>query len=618
IDTKNPVSSGIFGYMSYDLKDVLEKLPRTSIDDLSLPDILLYAPAIIIVHDIKKDKIFLNIPVRDNNLYDDLDLFNRIISKPFLQNSDFRCEVSTFKSNFSKSRYIEAINKIKEYIVSGHVYQVNLAQRFETDFSGEPYSFFKTLYNRNPAPFFAFINASNHYIVSTSPERFILQNGCDVETRPIKGTRPRGVTELEDEDMRVDLVKSKKDDAELSMIVDLLRNDLGKVSRGGSVKVFEHKRIEAYQNVYHLISIVKGTLEEKFDSVDIIKATFPGGSITGCPKIRAMEIIDELEPNRRHIYTGSIGYISFHDTMDFSIAIRTATIYKEKLFFSVGGGIVFDSDPEKEYEETLHKGKTLMEVFCKKNVIPKSWIWKNGSLLPSDEANVSIMSQGFQYGYGFFETIRVDSMQIQYLDEHIERFYSTWDNLFCTEHPDLTWKDIIFQVIEKNGLSNSVAAVKIIAAKDIDNYNLIVTARSYTNRLENKKEKGLNLIVYPYQRELHLADHKTLNYLYYLKAGEWAKSKGYDEALILNSDGTVSETNTGNILLIKDKTVIIPISSHVLPGVMAKVVVKKYSSSGYRIEYKKLTPYELLESGSVFVTNSLMGMVPVLSIGKNK
>ncbi|MBW2195839.1 MAG: anthranilate synthase component I family protein, partial [Deltaproteobacteria bacterium] len=217
---------------------------------------------------------------------------------------------------------MDAIKRIKKYIVSGHVYQVNMSQRFEMGFAGDPFRLFKRLYKSNPAPFFAYINAGDHQVLSTSPERFIFQQGRRVETRPIKGTRPRGKTLAEDSALRFELEQSKKDDAELSMIVDLLRNDMGKVCKPGSVRVVEHKRTEAYQNVYHLVSVVEGILNCKHDAVDLIMATFPGGSITGCPKVRAMEIIDELEPKRRHIYTGAIGYVSFHDTMDLSIAIR--------------------------------------------------------------------------------------------------------------------------------------------------------------------------------------------------------------------------------------------------------------------------------------------------------
>ncbi len=266
------------------------------------------------------------------------------------------------KSNFSKERYIEAIKTIREYIRKGDVYQVNMSQRFCADFRGDALTLFFRLFCLRPAPFYAYINAKDHFIVCTSMERFLFSDGKIIETRPIKGTRPRGKTLQEDLFYKKDLLTNPKDDAELSMIVDLLRNDLGKICVPGTVKVKEHKRIETYAYVHHLVSIVEGRLIPYTDTFSkIINATFPGGSITGCPKIRAMEIIDELEPNVRHVYTGSIGYFGVHKKMDLNIAIRTLIIKDEMSYYGAGGGIVYDSDPEAEYEETINKA----EVFFK-------------------------------------------------------------------------------------------------------------------------------------------------------------------------------------------------------------------------------------------------------------
>ncbi|MBW1912814.1 MAG: bifunctional anthranilate synthase component I family protein/aminotransferase class IV, partial [Deltaproteobacteria bacterium] len=513
------------------------------------------------------------------------------------------------------------IGKIIEYIASGHVYQVNMSQRFEMDFRGDGFELFKKLYMNNPAPFFAYINAGDHQIVSTSPERFIKRTGSMVETRPIKGTLPRGRTDDEDRELGQRLLKSRKDDAELSMIVDLLRNDMGKVCDGGSVRVEEHKRLEAYENVFHLVSIVKGDLAGAADSVDLIKATFPGGSITGCPKIRAMEIIDELEPRRRHIYTGAIGYISFHDTMDLSIAIRTATIYNGKVVFSVGGGIVYDSDPSDEFDETLHKGKTIMDVFKGKEEQSekRDLVWIDGVLKQSDLAGIPLSFPGFQYGFGFFETIRAIDGRPQHLKEHLERFNNTWKELFERPVPDLSWEEIAGQVLTHNHLDTGTAAVKIMAAKgdrDIPPFNdmLIVTARSYNHRPAEKKEPGLRLISYPEPRQTPLAEHKTLNYLYYLLAGRWAKANGADEALIMNPDNTISETNTANIMMIKDREVILPLSLHVLPGVMERVVLKTLVEWDYTAERREIKPEELFSADEVIMTNSLIGAVSVLSL----
>ncbi len=627
-DPALPVKAGLFGYLSYDLKDRLEKLPHTSIDDLNLPDICFFAPSLILVHDKQKEHTWLCIPEREGtgekSIEDDRNFFCETIRSTPPEQERFSGNKNNLKSGFTKNHYMDTVDRIIEYIASGHVYQVNMSQRFETVFEGDAFSLFKTLYNKNPAPFFAYINAGDHQIISTSPERFLKQDGRYVETRPIKGTRPRGKTEADDQRLRRELQESKKDDAELSMIVDLLRNDLGKVCESGTVRVAEHKRLEAYENVYHLVSTVEGTLARNRDSVDLLAATFPGGSITGCPKIRAMEIIDELEPVRRHIYTGSIGCISFHDTMNLSIAIRTATVYNEKIFFSVGGGIVYDSDPADEFQETLHKGRTLMDIFKdgEKSGENKNMVWMNGSILPIEDASVPVSDPGFQYGYGFFETIRVEKGRPKYFTEHMARFNTTWEKLFYHEPPDLTWDDIISQVIFENRLQDKTAAVKILAAKgerDVPPYNntLLVTARPYTHRLAEKKKpdnNGLNLAIYPEPRQTPLADHKTLNYLYYLLAGKWAKSNSADEAVILNPDGTVSETNTANILLMKGKTVILPDSLSVLPGIMERQVCKILENREFGMEKKKVQPDDLFSADQVVITNSLIGVVPVLSI----
>ncbi len=198
-------------------------------------------------------------------------------------------------------------------------------------------------------------------------ERFLYRRGESIETRPIKGTRKRGATMEEDNALMAELCTDPKEDAELSMIVDLLRNDLGRICRPRSIRVAEHKRLESYQNVHHLVSIIRGELRSGTTCGDILRSTFPGGSITGCPKIRAMEIIDELEPCVRHVYTGSIGYLGWHANMDLNIAIRTVLACNGHCYFSVGGGIVYDSSEEAEYEETLHKGRTLFQLMERLN-----------------------------------------------------------------------------------------------------------------------------------------------------------------------------------------------------------------------------------------------------------
>jgi para-aminobenzoate synthetase component 1 len=528
-------------------------------------------------------------------------------------------------SVFSRAEYLSAVEAIRRYIVEGDVYQVNMSQRFQAPFNGDPFDCFATMYAANPAPFFAYINAGDHQIVSTSPERFIQLRNGSVETRPIKGTRPRGKTPAEDDALRRELQESAKEDAELSMIVDLLRNDIGKVCRPGSVRVLEHKRLEAYQNVYHQVSIVKGELDPGMDAVDLLRATFPGGSITGCPKIRAMEVIDELEPVRRHIYTGSIGYLGFDGTMDLSIAIRTATFTGSRAVFSVGGGIVFDSDPASEFEETLHKGRTLMNVLDAASGGGSSagTAWHNGAFKPLEAAALPLDCEGLAYGFGFFETMRVQAGRPILLQAHLQRFELAWREFFQSPPPDVTWAEVIAQLIQRNGLATAPAAVKLVAAAgEAGNARsspvLFASARPYSPRPALSTRPGLCLRVYPHSRHTHLASHKTLNYMYYKLAGDWAKRHGADEALILNADRSVSETNTANVCCVFGDTACFPASEHALPGTMATEVRRLLPHWGFAVEDRRLTVDELLAADQVFLTNSLMGAVPAVSLHDEK
>ncbi|MBI2865704.1 MAG: aminodeoxychorismate synthase component I [Chloroflexi bacterium] len=265
-----------------------------------------------------------------------------------------------FSSNFTKEGYIRAIETAKEYIAAGEIYQVNLSHRFETELAVHPWQLYARLRQVNPAPFAAYLGFDDLTVVSASPEQFLKVEGSDVETRPIKGTRPRGKTPAEDRALAADLLASAKDRAENVMIVDLLRNDIGRVCRVGSVHVPELVVIEEYPTVFHLVSTVAGELDSRYDAVDLLRACFPGGSVTGCPKIRSMEIIDELEPTQRGVYCGAIGYLSFDGSLNTNIVIRTLTVKNGRAYFQVGGAIVADSDPEAEYQETLDKAYASM------------------------------------------------------------------------------------------------------------------------------------------------------------------------------------------------------------------------------------------------------------------
>jgi len=332
-----PFTSGAVGYFGYDMKDLVEKLPDEARDDMGLPDCIMgFYDKVTVFDHAERCRGHLNV------------LYSKAELPP-----------ANLKSNFTFDEYVAAVCKAKEYIKRGDIYQVNISQRFEADFSGDPFALYCRLRDTNPAPFSAYLDFGDVKVLSSSPERFLLKRGDHIETRPIKGTRPRDEDAFRDSMLEKELIGSAKDRAEHIMIVDLERNDLGRVCEYGSVGPTELFSLEKYSTVFHLVSTVSGKLKAGVDAVDCLMAAFPGGSITGAPKIRSMEIIEELEPVKRSIYTGAIGYISFDGNMDTSIAIRTFILKGGKAYFQVGGGIVADSDPAAEYQETLDKARGM-------------------------------------------------------------------------------------------------------------------------------------------------------------------------------------------------------------------------------------------------------------------
>ncbi|MDY6835240.1 MAG: aminodeoxychorismate synthase component I [Chloroflexota bacterium] len=377
-----PFPCGAIGYLGYDLCHFIETLPSTAIDDLLLPDscFVFYDVAVAFDHLSNSTYIvstgFPEVDVskrlkRASERTEEMQALLSAASTTFpidglsLEN-DGMLGTNTYppipKSNFSPQEYMEAVERVREYIAAGDVFQVNLSQRFEVDCPPDAYKLYKHLQNNAPAPFGAYLQLGDVTILSNSPERFLKVEGNSVETRPMKGTRPRKSSPIEDAAQANELVNSTKDKAENIMIVDLERNDLGRVCRYGTVRVRELLSLEKYATVFQLTSTIEGTLLPHKRRIDLLKACFPGGSITGAPKVRAMEIIDELEPNKRSVYTGAIGYFGFGGQMDFNIAIRTILMTKGKAYFQVGGGIIYDSDPEKEYQETLDKAQAIFNA----------------------------------------------------------------------------------------------------------------------------------------------------------------------------------------------------------------------------------------------------------------
>ncbi|MEW6996362.1 aminodeoxychorismate synthase component I [Colwelliaceae bacterium BS250] len=367
INTDVPFCGGALGYFSYDLGRRFESLPATSVMDISLPDMAVGIYRSAIIYD--KQTTQFTLVSHDHNL-DDL---VKVIEQK-LTNSEPEALlefelVGDWRSNMSKAQYAEKFNKIQQYLINGDCYQVNLAQRFSAFYQGDEFSAYKKLRASNNAPFSAFMRIEEGVVLSVSLERFLQLKNQKVQSKPIKGTRPRSDIKEFDQQHALDLQNSEKDRAENLMIVDLLRNDISKVCRPGSVNVPSLFSIESFPAVHHLVSTVEGMLAAQFDGTDLIRGAFPGGSITGAPKIRAMEIIEELEPNRRSVYCGSIGYISACGKVDTSITIRTLVCEQDKIHCWAGGGLVADSKVDSEYQETFDKVNKILPILKKMDKI---------------------------------------------------------------------------------------------------------------------------------------------------------------------------------------------------------------------------------------------------------
>ena len=354
-----PFVSGAIGYFSYDIGRKLEILPKTAKKEIEIPDAIFNFYNNLIIFDIQNKKTYISSLGMGEEIEDIEEKLKNYkeISEPNITESS-----NNFTSNFEKESYEKAILNLKEYIRNGDVYIANMTRQIWCYNKEESFSIYEKLRSINKAPFSAYMNFNDFQVISSSPERFLYVKDKMVHTRPIKGTRPRGKNPLEDMDNRKALENSEKDKAELLMIVDLERNDLSKVCKPNSVKVTELFKIEEYATVFHLVSTIEGELEEGVSAVKCIRECFPGGSITGAPKIRAMEIIEELEGLRRNLYTGSIGYFDLRGNCDFNIVIRTIIKKDNKAYFGVGGGITYDSKEEDEWFETIDKGKALMRV----------------------------------------------------------------------------------------------------------------------------------------------------------------------------------------------------------------------------------------------------------------
>lgn len=327
---------------------------------MNIPDALFTFYDLYIIEDLEKREIYISTQEKFNSIENYENKIENILNKNNISSDENT--ICNITSNFNKNEYLNAVESMRNFIKTGDIYIANMTRQIKIESNRKPYDIFCYLRKHNPSPFGGYFNDGNFQIVSASPERFLeVRNGI-VETRPIKGTRKRGATPKEDILLKKELENSEKDKSELLMIVDLERNDLNRVCKAGSVKVSELFNVEEYATVFHLVSTVRGELKEDKTVIDLLKSTFPGGSITGAPKIRAMEIIDKLEHSQRGLYTGSMGYLALNGDCDLNIVIRTL-VHKNGIYnLGVGGGITYESNPEFEYEETEQKAIALIDA----------------------------------------------------------------------------------------------------------------------------------------------------------------------------------------------------------------------------------------------------------------
>jgi anthranilate synthase component 1 len=364
-------AGGAVGYVSYDWVRCVERLPADNPDDLGLPLCFFSFPELLLVHDRKLQRLGIHHPVsvpdpdRADAAYDRglraIDAVVERLAAPLPPHPPATRPLGPpeVRSTFTRERYHEAVKRAKEYIQAGDVFQVVPSQRLTLPLRTDPFLVYRWLRATNPSPYLFFLRCEDHIVLGSSPEILVRLEGREITLRPIAGTRPRGNTPEEDAERERELLADPKELAEHVMLVDLGRNDVGRVAEIGSVRVDEFEAIERYSHVMHIVSNVRGRLRPGLDAIDLLRATFPAGTLSGAPKIRAMEIIEELEPVRRGVYGGAVGYVDYRGHMDTCIAIRTVVIKDGQIHLQAGGGVVADSDPETEYRETLHKAQAI-------------------------------------------------------------------------------------------------------------------------------------------------------------------------------------------------------------------------------------------------------------------
>jgi para-aminobenzoate synthetase component 1 len=612
-----PFAGGAVGYFSYELCAAFDSIPQRCADNLALPRMLLGFHDGVIAHEHATGRTFaVANPVHERRSEEILAGLEAAVTAALRHPLPPPPEPGAAGepvSNLTRAEYLERVVRVREYIAAGDVYQINLTQRFAAAYNGDPYALYRRLRAASPAPFAAYLDGGDFQVLSSSPERFLRIHGREVETSPIKGTRRRGVTPEEDRRMQAELLGSEKDRAELLMIVDLERNDLGRVCEPGSVRVEELNRLETHPTVHHLVATVHGRLRPECDALDAVRAAFPGGSITGAPKIRAMQIIDELETCRRGVYTGAIGYLGFDGRCDLNIAIRTMLCRQGQVYYHVGGGIVWDSEPEAEFQETLDKGRAMRAALVgqqnRATPVFQHYAIRGDELVESAELRVSPLGDGFMFAHGLFETLRALDGRPVFLDRHHRRLEQAARTLGLELPSTLDeWRERLARLAHANQLGDG--SFKVVRFRDVGGVAEFAVSRP-TGYLPEQYERGFRLRTASTARAGSMHMVKSLAYLENLLARRSAQAAGFDEVLFADPSGNLLEGGATNLFVVVGGKVFTPPATNLLPGVARSVVLEL---CGAAAEERLLTPDLVAAAEEVFVTNALMGVMPVAEL----
>jgi para-aminobenzoate synthetase component I len=602
-----PFTGGLIGYIGYDTTYDLLKVRATAKDDLHLPAMCFHEYDNAVLFDGKRVHIVGGAPFVDEV---------RETHERSLMPMDI--PALHLKPGITKAAYRAAFKHIQRAILDGDIYQINYAYRFTGVCAADKRHLFASLFHRNPASRASHIETDDCALLSLSPEQFVSINGDRVKTSPIKGTRPRGATPQKDQRLRSELLASHKEQAELNMITDLLRNDLGQICRAGSVKVREHRHersrppwhraVQANPSVWHTYSVIEGRLEPGCSVTTVFRSMLPGGSITGCPKKRAAEYIDQLEPLRRGPYTGTLAMFSDNGRVESSILIRTLIAKQDQIYLHVGGGIVADSDWQSEWDETLAKAATFLRLPEVRDAIREkqpSLYWINGKAAGKHDPRLQFLDPKVPGCFAVFETMRTYGKHIAMFDQHLARLESSARLLgFSLPKP----ASLIGQWLEnmRQKADFRPSRLKVVATPE----DIIMRCDPLSVKAAEIVSAGA--LFFPLVRDIPGA--KNMPFCACIAAQERALSQGCLEALLVNPQGRVTEGACSNLFWVEHGTLWTP-DADMLPGITRATVIRLARAAGMHVKFALPTMDRLLRADEVFITRTTIGIVPIIHIG---